>query len=208
VSARKSAGKKPAKKGGMVEIIKEGHKPVEWVRFKLRAPVSFANALRRVIVSEVPVLAIEDVNMLQNNSAIYDEMLALRLGLVPIHADTKEYWKDRDFRVAFILKGEGPGTLFSKDLQPMDPEMAPAFPDIPIVKMVEGQEIELEAWATVGTAKEHAKWQAGHAFYKQTGEQEFDFYVESFGQMPARELVRRAAQILKHKGKSFTKWIG
>lgn len=194
------------KSKGFIEVTDEGSKPVDWVEFTLRAPVSFANALRRIIVSEMPVLAIEDINMLQNNSAVYDEMLALRLGLIPIKADTGEYWKNRDLKVAFVLKGEGPGTLYSKDLQPMDPEMVPAFPDIPIVKMVEGQSVELEAWATVGTAKEHAKWQAGHAFYKQTDEEEFDFRVESYGQMPARELVRRAAQILKRKGKSFAKW--
>jgi DNA-directed RNA polymerase subunit D len=146
--------------------------------------------------------------MLQNNSIVYDEMLALRLGMIPIKVDPDEYWKKPKFKVAFVLKGEGSGTLYSRDLQPMDPSMVPAHPDIPIAKMVEGQRIELEAWATVGTGKEHAKWQAGHAFYKQTGEEEFDFYTESFGNMSAKELVKRAAMVLKVKGKEFGKWVG
>lgn len=200
--------KKTTRKNKVIEITKEGKKPVEWVRFTLRAPLSFANALRRAIISEVPTLAIEDINMLQNNSVVYDEMFALRLGLIPIRADPQEYVKKKDFKVAFVLKGEGPGTLYSRDLQPMDPSIVPAFPDIPIVKMVEGQRVELEAWATVGMAKQHAKWQAGHAFYAQKGDEEFDFYVESFGNMPARELVRRAAKTLKSKGKTFEKWVG
>ena len=195
-------------KSGIIEITKEGKKPTEWVRFTLRAPLSFANALRRVIISEVPTLAIEDVNILQNNSVVYDEMLALRLGLIPIKADPEDYWNKKDFKVAFVLKGDGPGTVYSRDLQPMDPSIVPAFPDIPIVKMVEGQKVELEAWATVGTGKEHAKWQAGHAFYKQKADEEFDFYVESFGNMPARELIKRAAMVLKAKGLAFEKWIG
>lgn len=190
----------------MIEGIKEGKKPVSWTKFKLSAPLSFASALRRTIISEVPVLAIEDVNILKNNSIVYDEMLALRLGLIPIIADPEEYWNKKKFKVAFVLKGEGPATLYSKDLQPMDPSIIPAFPDIPIMKMVEGQEVELEAWASVGTAKEHAKWQAGHAVYKETNTG-FEFYVESFGNMPAKELVRRAAMILKKKGQEFGDWV-
>ena len=192
----------------MIEIIEEGNEPVEWIRFKLKAPLSFANALRRVIISEVPVVAIEDVNILKNNSAIYDEMLASRLGLIPIKADPKRYMGEKEFKVAFVLKGEGPGTLYSRDLQPMDPEIVPAFPDIPIVKIVEGQAVELEAWATVGTAREHAKWQAGHAFYKQLGPEEFEFYVESFGQMPVRELIKMAARVLREKGEGLAEWVG
>ncbi len=192
----------------MIEVIEEGKEPVEWIRFRLKAPVSFANALRRAIISEVPVLAIEDVNILNNNSAIYDEMLASRLGLIPIRAEPSAYLGKKDFKVAFVLKGEGPGTLYSRDLHPEDPTIAPAFPDIPVVKMVEGQAVELEAWATVGTAKEHAKWQAGHAFYKQTGPGEFEFYVESFGQMPVKELIREAARVLREKGESLGKWAG
>ena len=192
----------------MIEAIKEGKDPISWIRFKIKAPVSFVNALRRVITSEVPVLAIDDINLVQNNSVVYDEMLGLRLGLIPLIANPDAYMDKKNFKVAFILKGEGPGTLFSKDLQPMDPEIIPAFPDIPIVKMVEGQLIELEAWATVGTAKEHSKWQAGHAFYKQLNEDTFEFYAESFGAMPARELVKIAAEIIEQKGEDFGKWVG
>ena len=190
----------------MIEGIKEGKKPVSWTKFKLSSPLSFANALRRTIMNDIPVLAIEDVNILKNNSIVYDEMLALRLGLIPIIADPEEYWNKKKFKVAFVLKGEGPITMYSKDLQPMDPRIVPAFPDIPIMKMVEGQEVELEAWASIGTAKEHAKWQAGHAFYKETNTG-FEFYVESFGNMPAKELVHRAAMILKKKGQEFGDWV-
>ncbi|MBR9680293.1 MAG: DNA-directed RNA polymerase subunit D [Candidatus Altiarchaeota archaeon] len=191
----------------MIEAIKEGKEPVSWIRFKIKAPVSFVNALRRVITTEVPVLSIEDINLVKNNSVVYDEMLGLRLGLIPIRADPENYMGKKNFKVAFVLKGEGPGTLYSRDLQPMDPEIIPAFPDIPLVKMVDGQAIELEAWAIVGTAKEHSKWQAGHAFYKQLNEETFEFYAESFGAMPARQLVIMAAEIIEAKGEDFGKWV-
>lgn len=45
---------------------------------------SMANALRRVMISEVPTIAIEKVNMWQNTSVIPDEVLAHRMGLIPI----------------------------------------------------------------------------------------------------------------------------
>jgi len=191
-----------------IEVIEKGKKPVEWIKFRLSGvPVSFANALRRVIISEVPVLAIEDVDILKNNSVLYDEMLALRLGLIPIKAKPEVYLGKKDFRVAFVLKGEGPKTLYSRDLQPSDPEIVPAFPDIPIVKLAPGQEVELEAWAVPGIGKEHAKWQPGHAFYKQLSENEFEFYVESFGNMPVKDLIRIAAGVIRKKAEEFEKWV-
>lgn len=42
------------------------------------------NAIRRVLISEVPTVAIEHVYFLNNTSVIGDEMLAHRLGLVPL----------------------------------------------------------------------------------------------------------------------------
>src|SRR6266704_1409698 len=48
---------------------------------------AFANALRRIMISEIPVMAIDDVMILENNSVMYDEILAHRLGLVPVTTD-------------------------------------------------------------------------------------------------------------------------
>ncbi|MEK6970806.1 MAG: DNA-directed RNA polymerase subunit D, partial [archaeon] len=38
------------------------------------------NAIRRTILSEVPVLAIEELAMYENNSVLFDEFLGHRLG--------------------------------------------------------------------------------------------------------------------------------
>ena len=43
-----------------------------------------ANALRRILIAEIPTMAIEKVEMWQNTSIIPDENLAHRLGLIPI----------------------------------------------------------------------------------------------------------------------------
>ncbi|KAI9266485.1 DNA-directed RNA polymerase [Phascolomyces articulosus] len=48
---------------------------------------SIANAFRRILISEVPTMAIEKVYVINNTSIIHDEVLAHRLGLIPILAD-------------------------------------------------------------------------------------------------------------------------
>lgn len=48
---------------------------------------SIANAFRRILIAEVPTIAIEHVYVWNNTSVIHDEVLAQRLGLVPIDVD-------------------------------------------------------------------------------------------------------------------------
>lgn len=52
---------------------------------------AIANALRRVIISEIPTMAIESVFVINNTSIIPDEVLSHRLGLIPIKADARKF---------------------------------------------------------------------------------------------------------------------
>jgi DNA-directed RNA polymerase I and III subunit RPAC1 len=55
--------------------------------------VSVANALRRILIAEVPTVAVETVWISANSGVVQDEILAHRVGLVPIGVDprTLEY---------------------------------------------------------------------------------------------------------------------
>lgn len=53
--------------------------------------VSLANALRRIMIAEVPTVAIEHVYMWNNTSIMHDEVLAHRIGLIPIHIDPRMF---------------------------------------------------------------------------------------------------------------------
>lgn len=51
---------------------------------------SIANALRRISIAEVPTVALENVYVYNNTSIMQDEVLAHRLGLVPIKVDPRK----------------------------------------------------------------------------------------------------------------------
>ncbi len=134
---------------------------------------SFANALRRSMLAEVPVLAIDEVNVYDNTSILFDEQLALRLGLIPLKADTSLYNMPEECscggegcascQVTLTLSAEGPKMVYSGDLVSTDPGVRPADTTIPIVELMENHKIVVEAIARLGIGRKHAKWQAGIA---------------------------------------------
>jgi len=139
-------------------------------RFTLSgASPAFANAFRRAMIGEVPTLAIEDVRIYDNTSALFDEMLAHRLGLIPIKTDLSSYSTQEKCTcggagcpgctVTFTLSVEGPRTVSSSDLIPQDPKAVPVYDNVPIVKLIKGQKLVLEAKAVLNTGRTHAKWQ-------------------------------------------------
>ncbi|KAG4920687.1 hypothetical protein AAZX31_18G073000 [Glycine max] len=50
---------------------------------------AIANAFRRILIAEVPTMAIERVYIANNTSVVQDEVLSHRLGLIPIRADPR-----------------------------------------------------------------------------------------------------------------------
>ncbi|MBM4240102.1 MAG: DNA-directed RNA polymerase subunit D [Euryarchaeota archaeon] len=133
--------------------------------------VSFLNALRRICTMEVPTITIEAVEIYKNNSTLFDEVLAHRLGLVPLISDLESTesilvpeecdCEDHCPRcsVSLVLKERGPKIVYSKDFSPTDPKIKPVYDTIPLLKLGEDEEVELEAIAQLGIGLEHAKWQ-------------------------------------------------
>ena len=152
------------------------------------AEVPFVNAIRRCAMVNVPKIAIEDVNIIKNDSAMFNEVLAHRLGLTPLVSDLDaieglllpedDGWFDHQ-GIAFSLNEVGPKVVYSKDLISSDSKIKPVYDTIPLVKLKEGEEIHLEAVAKVGYGKEHAKWMPTTVCaYKQYPEITFNDDVE------------------------------
>ncbi|VDL64981.1 unnamed protein product [Nippostrongylus brasiliensis] len=55
----------------------------------VEAPI--ANALRRVLLAEVPTMAFEKIYLYQNTSVIQDEVLCHRIGLLPLKVDPRKF---------------------------------------------------------------------------------------------------------------------
>jgi DNA-directed RNA polymerase subunit D len=121
---------------------------------------AFANGIRRAIIADVPTLAIDDVRVVENSSVLFDEVLALRLGLVPM--TTPEDFRQGEV-ATLALDVEGPATAYSGDLESTDPDVQPADEQIPLIELKEGQRVELQADATLSTGNDHAKHQGGVA---------------------------------------------
>ncbi len=122
------------------------------------------NAVRRAIISQLESFAIEDVTVYENNSALFNEYIAHRLGLIPL---SYEESMAPDAQVEFSLMAEGPCTVYSRDLKTADEKVRVFAQNIPIAVLGLDQKLRLEATAIPGTSKTHAKFQCAHASYAQ-----------------------------------------
>ncbi|CAG0961675.1 MAG: DNA-directed RNA polymerase subunit D [Candidatus Methanoperedens sp.] len=154
-----------------IDIIELSERKARFVLSDVSA--SFANALRRSILAEVPVMAIDDVNIYENTSVLFDEQFALRLGMIPLKTDIKSYVLPEECnckgegctlcKVSLTLSAEGPKVVYSGDLVSADPQVEPADKTIPIVELKDKHKVVVEAIARLGTGRKHSKWQAGVA---------------------------------------------
>jgi DNA-directed RNA polymerase subunit D len=149
------------------------------------ASPEIANSLRRVLIAEVPKMAIETVEFhlgqiqgspddeneeYESVSPLFDEVVAHRLGLVPIPTDPELYVFKKDCNcggegcprctIMYSLNKKGPCDVYSGDLEPLgDATLKVKDELIPIVRLGKRQAILAYAFAELGIAKVHAKWQ-------------------------------------------------
>ena len=147
------------------------------------ATASQVNAIRRTLLADVPKLAIEDVEFhlgpirdeatgkdYDSSTSMFDEGVALRLGLLPIPTDLGEFRRKAECtcggagcphcQVMYSVDKKGPCTVYARDVVPLgDAGLAILEPDVPIVRLGARQALLAYATAVVGSARDHAKWQ-------------------------------------------------
>jgi DNA-directed RNA polymerase subunit D len=154
-----------------IKILKEDDTSIQLLIKRTNA--AFMNTLRRVILTEVPTMAIDEVVVIENSSALRDEFLAHRIGLMPLKTDLDTYNLPEECkcgsefgcnlcRVSLALEAESGDhtiTIYSGDFKSDNPAVAPVSARIPITKLAPEQKVRLEAYARLGKGKDHARWQ-------------------------------------------------
>ena len=162
------------------------------------ATVAFANAIRRIGMSQVPVFAIDNVTFYENSSAVFDEYIANRLGLLPLSSEGAH---KPDEEVLLSLEAEGPRIVHSKELKSSNLKVKCVYDSIPVIRLGENRRIRLEAKARMGTGREHARFQAGIISYgyEPNDKKNFRFRVESFGQVSPKTMLLKAVEQLEER---------
>ncbi|EEB07420.1 RNA polymerase II subunit 3 [Schizosaccharomyces japonicus yFS275] len=165
-----------------VTIKNIGKNSVEFVLSN--TDLSLANSLRRVVLGEIPTVAIDLVEISVNTSVMPDEFLAHRLGMIPLNSnnidepppvgleytrncDCDQYCNKCSVELSLNAKCTGDGTMevYARDLVVDSnstlgqPVLADARSHGPLIlKLRKEQEVSLRCIAKKGIAKEHAKW--------------------------------------------------
>lgn len=172
---------------------------------------AFASALRRIMISEIPTMAVEYIDFKRNDSSITDEVLANRIGMIPLTFDEKAYSlptseerkgdKEGKNVTKLVLKKKGPAIIYSGDFKSSDKSVKPVFDKIPLTELFnENESVEFEATAMLGLGKDHTKWQGAVVGYKLNNKKDsFIFNVESICGIPVKEIVLRSVNILNEK---------
>lgn len=198
------------------------------LRFTLKkSSISMANTLRRIMISEIPTLSIDKVYFEKNDSNMPDEVVAHRLGLIPLCFNPRivKHSLDCDCELECqnctvrytcnVTCHENEYDVTSHDLlldhnwnQYSGIDQSPVvfnilgnnYP-ISILKLYKGESLMLKADAKIGIGRDHAKWSpVSVATYHFSSENDgIHFYVESNGSYHPIDILKISLDVLYKK---------
>jgi len=186
-----------------LEIIEQSERRIV-VKLK-NVPLQYANALRRICLTGIPVFAIDDVVIIENSSVLADEGIAHRLAMIPMKTDLTRFIEPSDCdchsevgcsrcRVMLMIDSgatDTTRTITSAELTSEDDVVKPVSDKIPIIELAPGQKVKLEAYARLGRGTEHAKWNSATvSVLTETGNpHDHILTIESIGALTPGQIV-------------------
>ena len=129
---------------------------------KISMDEGLTNSIRRY-VNQIPLVAIDEVEISRNDSPLYDETIAHRMGLIPLKQNKKISVLKLDVKKS--------GMVYSEELKG---DVEPIYDRIPITLLNENQELKISAHTKTGTGNEHAKFSPGFISYRDVVEISID----------------------------------
>jgi DNA-directed RNA polymerase subunit D len=170
----------------MKKIEKTGNQIV----FTAKIDETSANSIRRYL-NQIPILAVDEVEISKNDSALYDETVAHRIGLVPLKMEGGNGKKKRELK----LEVKGEKTVYSGDLKG---NPAVVYKNIPLTTLNKNKELKLVATVKSGKGFEHSKFSPGLMFYRNVSEIILDeeFYEDIKKVFPNIEIKEKGNKII------------
>lgn len=138
------------------------------IKFSLNSDVSFANSIRRILLGEVPSIAIDVVEIRENRTVLPDEMIANRLGLLPIRysgtlmpkqeCSCDGFCEQCSIRLTLKKSNDSDAVLSVSGQDLQTTVQGVSCSNTLILKLAPGQKVDMACIATVGTPQTHAKF--------------------------------------------------
>jgi DNA-directed RNA polymerase subunit D len=213
----------------MIKII---NKTDEKIVLKTDMSPSTANAIRRS-ANMIPIIAIDSLELTKNDSALYDEIIAHRAGLVPLKNEDLKLPEECGCEkedgcgkcsIKLKLSAKGPCTVYSADMSPKNAVLY----KMPLTILDKDQELEFVATAKMGKGIKHAKFSPGLIYYRYSEDlekeddeafkkileeskknkgKEMTMTIESWGQIKAKDMIIESINVLNKEIKDLVKDI-
>jgi DNA-directed RNA polymerase subunit D len=159
--------------------------------------ISMINGLRRILIAEVPSLAIDIIKIYKNDSIMVDEILIHRLGLIVL----KSPLEIEDVNVSLNVYCEDDTlSVTSNHLIFSDKSVSPVSNSIEIVKLRKGQSLFFDGKVIKGIGRDNVKWSPVTVVsLKKIAEKYYIFNIETNNTINIKEIIICAIKILKEK---------
>ena len=188
-ASRKPVAPRPAQGSVFTKVVQESP---TLLRFVMEPTlVGYANTLRRTMITDVETIAFRsditengstsDITIVKNSTPLSNEMLAHRIGLIPIHVENPLDWKPEEYSFSLKVSNESsdPLDVVAGDIQVLKNRGAeeepllvpnvqffhpdPVTHDTALLTVLKGklasqepETVEFTATATLGTGRENA----------------------------------------------------